>query len=111
MLRPYMVTGNRTRPRHGVRLDTVLTATATTVRADALQPEAAHALKLCRQRDRTVAEVAANLQQPLLVTKVIIGDLIDCGALIEPAPRSQPAAHDHHLLNDLLVGLKALEVS
>jgi hypothetical protein len=106
-----MVTGNRTRPRPGLQLDTVLTATGRTARAEALQPEAGHALQLCGDRERTLAEVAATLGQPVLVTKIIVSDLIECGALEDPRLRAQTNAHSRNLLEDLLAGLNSLEVS
>ncbi|MGP4029690.1 DUF742 domain-containing protein [Actinomadura sp. 3N407] len=110
VLRPYMVTGNRTRPRHVMQLDTVLTATAKPVPTEVLQPEAAQALRLCRGQQRTLAEVAATIRQPALVAKIIVSDLIDRGAL---------AAHDHadlaapsrHLLETALAGLYALDAT
>ncbi|TDB88842.1 DUF742 domain-containing protein [Actinomadura sp. KC216] len=110
VVRPYMVTGNRTRPRHRTELDTVLTATTQPVPDGTLQPEAAHALLLCRKQQRTLAEVAATIKQPALVTKIIVSDLIDQGAL---------AAHPHadlnypsrHLLEDVLAGLTALDAT
>ncbi|WP_433464037.1 DUF742 domain-containing protein [Spirillospora sp. CA-128828] len=109
VLRPYMVTGNRTRPNHGMDLDTVLTATHQTVPADTLQPEAAQALRLCHGQQRTLAEIAATLQQPALITKIIISDLIDHGALAAQ-PHAEINTRSRHLLEDVLAGLNALDV-
>jgi hypothetical protein len=106
-----MVTGNRTRPRHGLQVDTVLTATGRTAGAQELQPEAVSTLQLCRDRERTLAEVAARLGQPVLVAKIIVSDLIECGALADPSSRPRTDAHSRDLLEQLLEGIKALEVS
>lgn len=110
VVRPYMVTGNRTRPRHNLGIDTVLTATARPVPADALQPEAAHALQLCRGQQRTLAEVAATIKQPGLITKIIVSDLIDHGALTTP-PRADLNAPSRHLLENVLAALNALDAT
>lgn len=109
-VRPYMVTGNRTRPSHGMELDTVLTATDRPVPAETLQPEAAQALRLCRGQQRTLAEVAATIRQPALVTKIIVSDLIDHGALAAHS-RTEINARSRHLLEDVLAGLHALDVT
>lgn len=109
-VRPYMVTGNRTRPSHGMDLDTVLTATHRPVLAQTLQPEAAQALRLCRGQQRTLAEVAATIGQPALVTKIIVSDLIDHGALAAHS-RADINARSRHLLEHALAGLNALDVT
>ncbi|WP_301175524.1 DUF742 domain-containing protein [Actinomadura geliboluensis] len=110
VLRPYMVTGNRTRPRHGMDLDTVLTATARPVPDETLQLVAAQALRLCRGRQRTLAEVAATIRQPALVAKIIVSDLIDCGALAAHN-RADATVPSRHLLETVLAGLNALDVT
>ncbi|MFC4048259.1 DUF742 domain-containing protein [Actinomadura syzygii] len=109
VLRPYMLTMGGTRPRHPMRYDTVLNATGR--RSGALQPEAATTLDLCRQRARTVVEVAGLLRLPVLVTKIIASGLIDQGVLADPAERPPTDPHSPHNLRHLLDGLQALEVS
>ncbi|QXJ26996.1 DUF742 domain-containing protein [Actinomadura graeca] len=73
-------------------------------------PEAAHALGLCRVRDCTVAEIAATLGRPVPVTKIILSDLLDCGALAVAVPAAatdpvtgRPAPQ---VLEALLAGLR-----
>lgn len=112
-VRPYLVAGDRTRPRYEMGLDTVLTATAAAAGAGTLPPEDAHALGLCREQARSVAEIAAVINQPVLVTKIILSDLIECGELIieSPAAQADPETGrpSTHLLQALLDGLEAHE--
>lgn len=109
VLRPYMVTQGGTRPRYPMQLDTMLTVTGGAV--GALQPEAAHALELCRHRNRTVAEVAGLLDHPVLVTKIILSGLIDEGVLAIPTARAKETSGNMELLQRTLTGLRALKVS
>ncbi|WP_410050057.1 DUF742 domain-containing protein [Actinomadura sp. CNU-125] len=74
-------------------------------------PEAAHALELCRAQSRSVAEIAAAIEQPVLVTKTLLSDLIDAGAVIIEMPAVRPdlgtGRPSPHLLRALLEGLEA----
>lgn len=113
-VRPYMIADGRARPRYEMRLDTVLTAAGPgTAGAGTVVPEAAHALNLCRAADRSVAEIAATIDQPILVTKIILSDLIDAGALVIAAPAALPdpdtGRPSPHLLQALLEGLQACD--
>jgi hypothetical protein len=121
-VRPYLVVPDiRACPRHEMRLDTVLTATtagiagtaASTAGAGALPPEATHALELCHGAGCSVAEIAATIDQPILVAKTLLTALIDTGALViaPPAVRPDPSTEgpDERLLKALLEGLEALD--
>ncbi|MBA9002827.1 DUF742 domain-containing protein [Thermomonospora cellulosilytica] len=109
-VRPYVVTGGRTRPRHAMRLVSLLAA-GDALPAEPLAPEAEQALRLCRGGQRSVAEIAATIGQPAQVTKIILSDLIDCGALIIAVPDTasgDPASDPDNgtqLLESLLAGL------
>lgn len=105
-LRPYAITGGRTRPDHLMRLDTVLTATGS-ARTEDLPPEAAHAVELCRTHHRAVAEIAATIDQPVHTTKIILSDLVNSGALTVPGPRvPSDVAALPQLLDALHAGLR-----
>jgi Protein of unknown function (DUF742) len=84
-LRPYAITGGRTRPRYTMRLVSLLVA-GHTLPQEVLAPEAEAAFVLCRSEQRSVAEIAARLRQPVQVTKIILSDLIDSGALVMAVP-------------------------
>ncbi|GAA4242330.1 hypothetical protein GCM10022254_74950 [Actinomadura meridiana] len=104
-----MVTGGVTRPQYPMRYDTVLVATAPPVPDVRLQPEAAQALRMCRRQGWcSVAEIAATIGQPVLVTQIILSDLIARGALADPRDHPDANPHDPSLLRDLLDGLHAL---
>ncbi|MEU5990348.1 DUF742 domain-containing protein [Spirillospora sp. NPDC047418] len=103
-VRPYAITGGRTRPQHSMRLVTLLEA-ADPSRAKSLGPESAHAVELCRDQPCPVAEIAARLGLPVQAAKVVLSDLIDCGALVVTLPG--PGASDHlQLLEALRSGLE-----
>lgn len=103
-VRPYAITGGRTRPQHPMRLMTLLDA-ADITRVQGLGPESSQAVELCRDQPRPVAEIAARLGLPVQATKIILSDLIDRGALVVALPG--PGASDHlQLLEALRSGLE-----
>ncbi|NKZ03297.1 DUF742 domain-containing protein [Actinomadura latina] len=103
-VRPYAITGGRTRPQHSMRLVTLLEA-ADTARVQGLGPESSRAVELCRERPCPVAEIAARLGLPVQATKIVLSDLIDRGALVMAAPG--PGSSDHlQLLEALRSGLE-----
>jgi Protein of unknown function (DUF742) len=53
-------------------------------------------------KQRSVAEIAATLQQPVQVTKIVLSDLIDSGALIIAVPDTSSDPTDVHLLEAVL---------
>ncbi|MEU1707648.1 DUF742 domain-containing protein [Streptomyces sp. NPDC005706] len=107
-LRPYALTGGRTRPSHTLERHWLIKARNTVPRT-VLSPEGDLVLKLCRSEPLSVAEVAARLCQPLQVAKVMLGDLIDDGVLITAMSVDTSAdASDPELLRKLLAGLRAL---
>jgi hypothetical protein len=104
LVRPFTVSNGRTEP--SVALD-LMSQVMTTGRTPLgyLGPEHGQALDLCRA-PVTVAEVAAHLRLPVAVTKVLLADLLDCGALT-----TKPPVYDHHptdraLLEAVLDGLR-----
>ncbi|MGK4583645.1 DUF742 domain-containing protein [Kitasatospora sp. HPMI-4] len=97
MVRPYTITRGRTAPeRDDFSLITVLT-TVQDPRDEhgaplrpgrrALQPEHRTILAFCR-RPSAVAEVAAELNLPVSVTKILLADLVAQGLLLARAPLS-----------------------
>ncbi|KRV47614.1 hypothetical protein AQ490_06900 [Wenjunlia vitaminophila] len=103
-VRPYMVTGGRTRPRHTMRLVSLL-APGSSPPADPLPPEAEQAVALCRDEPRSVAELAGHLGLPVQVTKVILSDLLDADVLSIQISETSPS-RDVNALEALLVGLR-----
>jgi hypothetical protein len=75
LVRPYLMTGGRTRPvQDGLRVETLVSATPATLHAP-LKFERRRIVELC-QVPRSVAEIAVALAIPLGVTKVLVADLI-----------------------------------
>jgi hypothetical protein len=77
-VRPFYVTGGRTRPVHdGLRLHTLVTAPPAALHAP-LRFELRRIVELC-QRPISVAEIAAGLSVPVGVARVLIADLVASG--------------------------------
>ncbi|MEV4670862.1 DUF742 domain-containing protein [Actinomadura sp. NPDC049382] len=103
-VRPYAITGGRTRPQHTMRLVTLL-ETADSAPVQGLGPESSQVVELCRKQPCPVAEIAARLGLPVQAAKIIISDLIDCGALVIALP--DPGVSDHlQVLEALRSGLE-----
>jgi hypothetical protein len=104
LVRPYAVTNGRTTASVELDLLSMVVATGTAAYAT-LEPDHRHALGLC-PRPASVAEIAARLRLPAAVTKVILADLVDCGALRAAAPQSGTETSNRVLLERLLDGLQ-----
>jgi Protein of unknown function (DUF742) len=104
LVRPYAVTNGRTTA--SLRLDLLSMVVATgTGSHNALEPDHMQALGLCL-RPASVAEIAARLRLPAAVTKVLLSDLADCGAVRTAPPRSDANISNRVLLERLLDGLQ-----
>ena len=112
IVRPYALTGGRTRPGGGALLDliTVIVASSLARGPDdtlGLSPEHRRILGLCRA-PATVADVASAIALPLGVVRVLLADLImqERIAVVPQRPLGeQPSAA---LLKEVLHGLRAL---
>ncbi|HKS46922.1 MAG TPA: DUF742 domain-containing protein [Amycolatopsis sp.] len=80
LIRPYTVSGGRTRPKSHFDLMTMVLTTGTVARNE-LEPDHAQVLELC-EKPMTVAEIAARLRMPVTVTKVLLSDLMEHGAVV-----------------------------
>lgn len=118
MVRPYTITHGRTIPeRDDFTLITVLTTAdeprderGVPLRPGRLQPEHRLILERCR-RPAAVAEVAADLDLPVSVTKILLADLVGQGLLTARAPLSVARAAggaDRGLLAAVRDGLRRL---
>jgi hypothetical protein len=104
LVRPYTVSNGRTRPTITLDLLSMVMATGQVPRTH-LEPDHARALSLCAGLI-TVAEVAAHLKLPAVVTKVLLSDLIDCGAVSMRARGPGADTADRSVLEALLNGLQ-----
>lgn len=102
--RTYAITGGRTQVNYVLRLETQVMPAGTTTQ---LSAESAQVLAACgERRSVSVAEIAAALNRPLWAVKVLIGDLLDIGALLLPRSVSDSPGQDPAILRLVLAGLK-----
>ena len=82
IVRPFMLTGGRTRPvRDDLRIETLLRALPAALSAP-LRFEARRIVELC-QRPMSLADLAVGLRIPLGVTRVLVADLLADGYLYQ----------------------------
>ena len=62
--------------------------------------------ELAANGEEVVAELAAHLRLPAAVTKVLLSDLVDCGALTTKSPAHHHNPTDRSLLEAVLDGLR-----
>jgi hypothetical protein len=105
LVRPYTVNGGRTRP--SVELDLLSLVVTTGRPIPDLDPEHIKVLGLCRT-PISIAEVAARMRLPVVVTKVLLADLVDFGAVGTQAPPPLTGVADQALLEKLLDGLQRI---
>ncbi|MFJ1749716.1 DUF742 domain-containing protein [Streptomyces sp. NPDC088116] len=104
LIRPYTVSGGRTRPTTALDLLTLVISTGSVPPAH-FGPEHTQAVGLC-QGPISVAEVAAHLKLPVTVSKILLSDLLDCGAITARPPDSFDNPTDRFLLEAVLDGLR-----
>lgn len=110
LVRPYTVTGGRTRSRGSADLpmETLVTISSTgRARAAGLRFERGDVIRLCAST-QSVAEVSAHLKLPLGVARVLVGDLHAEGLLDVHMPVPAQSGPDAALLGKVLDGLQAL---
>ncbi len=105
----YALTRGRTR-HAGAKFDLIATVEATratVTNPGALAPEQLSILSLAR-RPAAIADLASSLDLPLGVIRILLADLRDLGLIeIRPpvVPNEQPG---HHVLREVLDGLRRL---
>nr|WP_246437710.1 DUF742 domain-containing protein [Lipingzhangella halophila] len=102
------MTGGRTRA-HGDGLDmiSIVVAAQGSVDWDALEPEHAAILRLCRS-PISVAELSAQLDIPMTVVKVLLGDLITKGDVLTREPMPAADLPEMNVLQAVLDGIRRL---
>jgi hypothetical protein len=108
VVRPYALTGGRTRPS-GQRfdlLDMVRAVHGATRELSRLAPEQAELLQRC-QMPAPLAELAAGLDLPVGVIRVLVADLRERGLVT--LHRAQPAGlNDLKILQEVVDGLRRI---
>jgi hypothetical protein len=109
LVRPYYMTGGRTRPAHDdLELETLVSTTAlgaTSPKVSGVERRAI--VSLCRDL-LSIAEVSARLDLPLGVARVLIGDMAEEGFVILHRPTTVGDRPDLALLQRVLYGLHQL---
>lgn len=115
-VRPYSLTGGRTRFGHVLLVETFVAALdAPDERreltngnlASRVMPELQAIVEICR-RMRTVAEISALLKMPLGVVRVLLSDLADQGMIRVYGTGHGTGQPDRALLERVLNGLRRL---
>ncbi|WP_406637310.1 DUF742 domain-containing protein [Amycolatopsis sp. WGS_07] len=108
LVRSYAVTGGRTRSdTRGLDLITLVVALRAANETPGLEPEYARILSLC-QRPVSVAEVAARVDLPLPVVKVMLSDLIERNLVLFRTATPVTDAPSPHVLQAVLDGIRKL---
>lgn len=114
LVRPYTMTGGRTgRELPPIALEALVVSTPTGQRMkDQLRWEAARIVDLTR-RGVALVELAARLDVPIGVVRVLVSDLAKRGAVQVTEPRDEPVTEDDGLayatlLKKVLDGIKSL---
>ncbi len=107
-VRPYAITGGRTRSNLDIPLETIIITTPKGEESmDRLKMERARIAEMCRE-PLSVAEVSAYLHVPLGVARVLVGDMTEEGLVEFSRPRPADERPDLKLLERVLDGLQAL---
>jgi|SRR5882757_8989647 hypothetical protein len=114
LVRPYAVTGGRTRPKVEIAIEALVETTAKgrTSSRDGLTQgrEKQHIVTLCDGRLQSLAEISARMQLPLGVARVLVADMASDGmvSIYEPTSIDGNDAVGTELLERVLSGLRKL---
>ncbi|MEU0739887.1 DUF742 domain-containing protein [Streptomyces sp. NPDC006134] len=113
LVRPYAMTGGRTRPGPAeVRFDLIALVAPVPGAPEAdgttLGPEHRTLLGLCRTGSRSVAGLAAGADLPVGVVRVLLGDLLERGHVTISRPVPPARLPDERILREVIDGLRAL---
>jgi hypothetical protein len=113
VVRPYAMTRGRTTSAAQHRLD-LIAVVVTEPHADdpetdpTLSPEHVDIVELCRDTSQTVAELSAELDLPIGVVRVLVGDLVESEWVHVNRPVPPAELPDESILRDVINGLRAL---
>ncbi|MFE2052725.1 DUF742 domain-containing protein [Streptomyces sp. NPDC059459] len=113
VVRPYAMTRGRTSSAAQHRLDLIAVVVAEPHADDpeadvTLAPEHVDIVGLCRDAPQSVAELAAELDLPVGVVRVLVGDLVDVDLVHVNRPVPPAELPDENILRDVISGLRAL---
>ncbi|AJZ84705.1 DUF742 domain-containing protein [Streptomyces antimycoticus] len=113
VVRPYAMTRGRTRSAAEEKLDLIAVVVAEsanhrTVADQMLSPEHIDIVELSRDSPQSVAELAAELDLPIGVIRVLIGDLLHAALVRVSRPVPPAELPDERILREVINGLRAL---
>ncbi|MGP3972553.1 DUF742 domain-containing protein [Streptomyces sp. 8N114] len=111
LVRPYAMTGGRTRPRYQLAIEALVHTTAETSQLQGQLPEHQRICRLCYEI-KSVAEISALLTIPLGVARILVADLAEAGLVAIHQPGGDETTADGQpdvtLLERVLSGLRKL---
>jgi hypothetical protein len=113
VVRPYAMTRGRTTSPAQHRLDLIAVVVPEPGAGDpdadpTLSPEHVAIVGLCRGAPQSVAELAAEIDLPIGVVRVLIGDLVHAELVHVTRPVPPAELPDESILRDVINGLRAL---
>ena len=113
VVRPYAMTRGRTTSAAQHRLHLIAVVVAETQADDpegdhTLSPEHVDIVDLCRDAPQSVAELSSELDLPIGVVRVLVGDLVDAEFVHVNRPVPPAELPDESILRDVINGLRAL---
>ncbi|MFI9806725.1 DUF742 domain-containing protein [Streptomyces sp. NPDC052301] len=113
VVRPYAMTRGRTSSPAQHRLDLIAVVVTEPDAGDpeadpTLSPEHVEIVGLCGETPQSVAELAAELDLPIGVVRVLIGDLVHAELVHVTRPVPPAELPDESILRDVISGLRAL---
>jgi len=107
-VRPYAMTGGRTRPTHDdLEIEALVATTAIGEQSPKLTVEQRAIAALCHDL-LSIAEVSARLNLPLGVIRVLVGDMADERLVLVHRPAQAGDRPDLALLERVLYGLHTI---
>lgn len=107
-VRPYAITGGRTKARLPLLLETLVSVPEYDRGVHQLLVAESHDIySLCRSV-RSIAEISAGLDMPLGVVRVLVSDLADDGQLRIHPTAANSGVPEHILLERVLRGLQTI---
>ncbi|MCW8379832.1 DUF742 domain-containing protein [Streptomyces justiciae] len=101
-VRPFLLSRGRVRPRHLLSPETHLEGGPGRAGPGLAEGEYGQLVQLCRERHRSVAELAGTVGLPLTTARVLISDLLDAHVLVLSVTAAYtPAADPESKTGDL----------
>ncbi|MGW8380781.1 DUF742 domain-containing protein [Streptomyces sp. ODS28] len=111
LVRPYAMTGGRTRPRYQLAIEALVHTSADSAQLQGQLPEHQRICRLCYEI-KSVAEISALLTIPLGVARILVADLAEAGLVAIHQPGGDGTNADGQpdvtLLERVLSGLRKL---